>query len=62
MGTVAKSLRSKSAHASAALTGVTLSSRFKLRSISVSRASISRADATDAAGRSPENVPHQPAK
>ena len=45
MGTVAKSLRSKSAHASAPLTGVTLISRFKLRSISVSRASISSAGA-----------------
>src|SRR5215207_9037000 len=43
VGTVPKSLRSKSAHAAAALTGVTLSSRFKLRSISVSRASISSA-------------------
>src|SRR5687767_4857533 len=46
VGTVPKSLRSKSAHASAALSGVTLSSRFKLRSIWVRRASISRAGAS----------------
>ena len=46
MGTVPKSLRSKSAHASAALTGVTLSSRFTPRSISVRRASMSSAGAS----------------